>query len=343
VAALSAVGAACAVVDEDDVVVWASPGATAWGMVRAGRLADPALRRAAAEARAGAEAVEAEWLPKEARQRNLPVLLVIRAAPLVPGQTVVMAEDRSAARRIDDVRRDFVANVSHELKTPVAALTLLAEAVEDASDEPEAVRRFAARMGREVSRLSALVIELIDLSRLQGDAPLSHATVVPVDDLVSEALDAVRTRAGAQLIDLRATGEPGLSVFGDRDQLVMAVRNLLDNAINYSPERTRVVVAASLVGDMVEISVSDQGIGIPERDRQRIFERFYRVDPARSRATGGTGLGLSIVKHVCENHGGEVTVWSAEGAGSTFTLRLPAQVAQGPGVDAAEPAERGSR
>ena len=208
----------------------------------------------------------------------------------------------------------------------MAALSLLAESVLAAADDPVAIERFAGRMQLEAARLSTLVVELIDLSRVQGDAPLSHAEVIPVEDVVRDATDRTRLSATAADIALVTSVQPGMRVYGDREQLVSALKNLVDNALAYSPARTRVAVAARMAVDRVEISVTDQGIGIPERDLGRIFERFYRVDPARSRATGGTGLGLSIVKHVCANHGGEVDVWSVEGAGSTFTLRLPAQM-----------------
>jgi two-component system sensor histidine kinase SenX3 len=250
--------------------------------------------------------------------------MAIRVVPLTPELVLVLAEDRSEVARVVDVRRDFVANVSHELKTPVGALSLLAEAVEGASDDPEAVLRFAARMQHEAARLASMVNELIELSRLQGDDPLADAAPVLVDDVIADGADFVRTAAAAKNIDLRVTGDHGLVVHGVRKQLTTALRNLLDNAVNYSAERTRVVVSVHAGGDMVEISVADQGIGISDVDQHRIFERFYRVDPARSRETGGTGLGLSIVRHVCINHGGDVAVWSVEGSGSTFTLRLPA-------------------
>ncbi|NUR59680.1 MAG: GHKL domain-containing protein, partial [Catenulispora sp.] len=218
----------------------------------------------------------------------------------------------------------FVANVSHELKTPVGALSLLAEAVQSASDDPEAVRRFAARMQQESHRLTSLIQDLIDLSRVQIDAPLAAtAEQVHVAEVVADALDRSSAAAAARRIDLIADAEEDAVVRGDRTQLAAALGNLVENAVNYSPEETRVAVTVKRAGDRVEIAVTDQGIGIPERDLERIFERFYRVDPARSRATGGTGLGLSIVKHIAATHGGEVTVWSSEGNGSTFTLRLP--------------------
>jgi two-component system sensor histidine kinase SenX3 len=236
---------------------------------------------------------------------------------------LVLAEDLSEAQRVDAVRRDFVANVSHELKTPIGALSLLAEAVLSSADEPEAVRHFAGRMEAEAGRLSDLVGDLIDLSRLQGTDPLKDAAPVEVDDVVDEATDAVRQLASNSQIDVVVGGTQGLTVLGMESQLVTALRNLLTNAINYSPRGTSVAVATRLTDGVVEISVTDQGMGIPESELHRVFERFYRVDQARSRVTGGTGLGLSIVKHVAENHGGEVGVWSILGEGSTFTLRLP--------------------
>jgi two-component system sensor histidine kinase SenX3 len=236
----------------------------------------------------------------------------------------VLAEDQTESRRVEEVRRDFVANTSHELKTPVGALALLAETVEDAADDPEAVRRFAGRMRHEAARLTNLVQDLITLSRIQAAEPVPDPTPVNLDAVVAEALDRCRMKASARGIELAASGPHGAYVLGDEDLLITALRNLLDNAVAYSPERTRVVVTTRVPGDdAVEISVADQGIGIPAMDLERIFERFYRVDPARSRATGGTGLGLAIVKHVTAAHGGTVLVWSKEGAGSTFTLRLP--------------------
>jgi two-component system sensor histidine kinase SenX3 len=249
----------------------------------------------------------------------------VRVAPLSPTAALVLVEDLSEAHRVDAVRRDFVANVSHELKTPVGALSLLAEAVQAASDDPEAVQRFAARMQVESQRLTNLVNDLVDLSRLQARDAVKDGDVVEIDHVVAEAVDTTKLLAGAREIEV-VVGQPiGARVVGDEGQLVMALRNLLTNAIVYSPARTRVAVAARCAGDAVEITVTDQGIGIPEAEQSRIFERFYRVDPARSRVTGGTGLGLAIVKHVCVNHGGECTVWSVEGEGSTFTLRLPLQ------------------
>jgi two-component system, OmpR family, sensor histidine kinase SenX3 len=325
-AVLSALRSGSVVVDAGEAVVWASPTAFGWGLVRDGRLTDEEVVHAVRAVRREGDVRTLDLEPRRRRRGGPRMLMTVRVATLTSDLVVVLAEDRSEAARVDDVRRDFVANVSHELKTPVGALSLLAEAVEGASEDPEAVLRFAGRMQHEAARLSSMVNELIELSRLQNDDARTHSTDVSIDDVIADGCDFVRTAVAAKQIDLRATGEHGLVVFGVREQLVTALRNLLDNAVSYSPERTRVVVAAHSVDDRIEISVADQGIGISEADQARVFERFYRVDPARSRATGGTGLGLSIVKHVCVNHGGDVVVWSAEGSGSTFTLRLPASL-----------------
>ena len=256
-------------------------------------------------------------------------------APVGDGTVAVLLEDVTEARRVEAVRKDFVANVSHELKTPVGAMSLLAEAMLDASDDPAAVRRFAGRAQREAGRLARLVQELIDLSRLQGADPLPEGTLVSVDQVVAEAVDRTRTAAAARGITVVRGGDRGRQVNGSESQLVTAVGNLLDNAVAYSPDRTRVAVAVRTRDSAIEISVTDQGIGIAEKDLERVFERFYRADPARSRATGGTGLGLAIVKHVATNHGGEVSVWSVEGSGSTFTVRLPSATPIPSGGDAA--------
>jgi two-component system sensor histidine kinase SenX3 len=239
------------------------------------------------------------------------------------GMVLVLIADESEARRIDAVRRDFVANVSHELKTPIGALGLLSEAILGAKDEPQEVIRFATRMQNEAKRLADLVQEIIDLSRLQSSDPLQKAFAVEVSDVVREAVDQAQFSSEQRGILLEIGEIENATVTGDREQLITAVHNLIENAVNYSPEHTKVSIVTKHNGNLVEISVTDQGIGIAESDLNRIFERFYRVDPARSRLTGGTGLGLSIVKHVALNHGGDVKVWSKVGVGSTFTLQLP--------------------
>ncbi|MYT32722.1 MULTISPECIES: ATP-binding protein [unclassified Streptomyces] len=325
---LSVLRSSAVVLDEADTVVKASSAAYALGLVRGGRLAVEPMLQMARDTRRDGEIRQVELdLPRRGTGRGDALAVSARVAPLGSRLVLLLVEDLTEARRIEAVRRDFVANVSHELKTPVGALSLLSEAVMDASDDPEAVTRFAGRMQNEATRLTNLVQELIDLSRVQNDDPLEDSESVPVDELVAEAVDRCRQQAGTKQITIAAGGTGDLTVWGNRGQLAAALGNLVENAVNYSPARTRVGIAGRRVpapgGDLVEIAVTDQGIGISEKDRDRIFERFYRVDPARSRATGGTGLGLAIVKHVAASHGGEVTVWSAEGQGSTFTLRLP--------------------
>ncbi|MEV0689604.1 ATP-binding protein [Streptomyces sp. NPDC050388] len=350
---LSVLRSSAVVLDEADGVVKASSAAYALGLVRGGKLAvEPMLQMARATRRDGEiRQVELD-LPRRGTGRGEALAVSARVAPLGSRLVLLLVEDLTEARRIEAVRRDFVANVSHELKTPVGALSLLSEAVMDASDDPEAVERFAGRMQGEATRLTNLVQELIDLSRVQNDDPLEDAEPVTVYELVAEAVDRCRHAAGTKQITMASNvwapgglegteGSEGLAqeggehqpsaadlrVWGNRGQLAAALGNLVENAVNYSPARTRVGIAARRVaqpgGDLIEIAVTDQGIGISDKEKERVFERFYRVDPARSRATGGTGLGLAIVKHVAASHGGEVTVWSAEGQGSTFTLRLP--------------------
>jgi two-component system sensor histidine kinase SenX3 len=239
------------------------------------------------------------------------------------GMVLVLISDQSEARRIDAVRRDFVANVSHELKTPIGALGLLSEAILGAKDQPDAVVKFASRMQIEAKRLTDLVQEIIDLSRLQSSDPLQKAFALEASDVVREAVAQAALSAESRNISVEIGEIEDATMIGDRDQLIMAVLNLVENAINYSPENTKVSVVVKVKDELLEISVTDQGIGIAEGELARVFERFYRVDPARSRMTGGTGLGLSIVKHVALNHGGDIKVWSKEGVGSTFTLQLP--------------------
>jgi two-component system sensor histidine kinase SenX3 len=312
-------------VDGEDRVLRASSAARAFGLVSGDRLVVDELLAIARLVRRDGEIRELELQAGSSRNRRDGRWFAVRVAPLGShGLVLVLAEDLTELRRVEAIRRDFVANVSHELKTPVGALSLLAETVEEAADDPDAVRRFAGRMQLESIRLTNLVHDLITLAWVQNDEPLPQLRQVSLDEITVEAVDRCRLKASARNIDLAIGGQDGLMVRGDGELLVTALRNLVDNAVAYSPEDTRVVIAMRQTDDEeVEISVTDQGIGIPEADLERIFERFYRVDAARSRQTGGTGLGLAIVKHVTTKHGGEVTVWSKEGSGSTFTIRLP--------------------
>jgi two-component system sensor histidine kinase SenX3 len=326
---LSVLSSSSVVLDSDDRVLRTSPAALEFGLVKGDKLVVGELLALARQVRRDGEIREGEIEISTSSFNGRTTSFAVRVAPLGPnvgggGLVLLLAEDQTESRRVEEVRRDFVANTSHELKTPVGALALLAETVEDAADDPQAVRRFAGRMRQEAARLTNLVQDMITLSRIQAAEPVPDPAPVGVDAVVAEALDRCRMKAAAGGIELAANGTHGITVQGDEDLLVTALRNLLENAVAYSPERTRVVVSTRLAGrDAAEISVTDQGIGIPEQDLERIFERFYRVDPARSRATGGTGLGLAIVKHVMAAHGGKVIVWSEEGAGSTFMLRLP--------------------
>ena len=307
-----------------ELVVRASDASSTLGMVRDGKLVSDEILNIVRACRRSQIAQEATIeLPRGPIGEGTHNLLV-RVAPVGnQGLIAVLIFDDSEFRRLDAVRRDFVANISHELKTPIGALSILSEAVLEASDDPVAITRFASRMQTEAKRLSDLVQEIINLSRIQDEDPLKNAVSFLLSDLVLQAIDESRLTAESREIKIEFIRNNEVTVLGDESQLEMAISNLIENAINYSPDKTTVVVSLNKVDGLAELKVKDQGIGISEENRERIFERFYRVDPARSRATGGTGLGLSIVKHIITNHGGDITVWSEQGEGSTFTMRLP--------------------
>ena len=322
-AVLAVLRSSAVVVADDDSVVKASPAAYAYGIVSGKELTHPELRHLTRVVRRDGVIRESELELARGPLGRARLVVHARVAPLGAHHLLVLVDDRTEARRVEETRRDFVANVSHELKTPVGGLSLLAEAVLGASDDPEAVRRFATRMQVEANRLTSLVQEIVDLSRLQLADTMHPPRVVGVDAVVHDAVDRCRLVASAKDIDIAVQTDPEARVYGDGDLLMTAVRNLVDNAVAYSPTGSRIAITVGRHHGLVEIAVTDQGVGIPEDEQVRIFERFYRVDPARSRSTGGTGLGLAIVKHVCANHGGEVTVWSLPGQGATFTMRLP--------------------
>ncbi len=315
------------VVDVAEEVLVGNRAARELGLVNDGVLAAlPQLRQLVRDTRVHARPYDEELASPLVRPGKPPAVYRARLAPMADGTVAVLLEDVTDARRLEDVRRDFVANVSHELKTPTAALGLLSEALAEAADDPVAVRSFASRTQREASRLGHLVQDLVALSRLEGAEAQPERELVRLDRAMAEAVDRVRTSAQVRHIDVVRSGDHGIHVWGTESQLTTALGNLLENAVNYSPDKARVIIGARLVGENVEVNVVDEGIGIASRELDRVFERFYRSDPARSRATGGTGLGLAIVKHVANNHGGSVSVRSTEGFGSTFTLRLPAAV-----------------
>jgi len=318
---LSVLSSSAVLIDTSDVVVKASAPAYALGIVRDDALVPAELMDLVRQVRRDGQVREADLALQPDRGSTLHVRA--RVAPLSSRLVLVLAEDRTKVARVEAIRRDFVANVSHELKTPIGALNLLAEAVGEAKDDPEAVVRFSQRMHTESERLTRLVQQIIDLSRLQNDVFSDEATTIKIDELVAEACEHSATDAEAKDIDVAVDVEPDLLVHGDRAQLHAAVSNLVENAVTYSPQGSKVAVTAELRGRDVRLTVSDNGIGIPAAELDRIFERFYRVDPARARATGGTGLGLSIVKHVAASNGGSVEVWSEPDLGSSFTLVLP--------------------
>ena len=309
-----------AVLDSAGDLVLSNPRAGELGLVREGAV-DERAATIAADVVAGGYPELVDLSPVAPRGRT-PWAVLGEARPLGDGYTVIDVTDASESVRLEKTRRDFVANVSHELQTPVGALTLLSEAALNAVDDREEVARFCQQMHHETTRLGTLVSELLELSRLTGAERLPELHTVGADEVIAEAVSRQTQAADAAGITLVTHGAAGLSLWGDRPLLVTALANLIDNAISYSPENSRVDISRHRNGGTLEISVADSGIGIPPKHQGRVFERFYRVDKARSRQTGGTGLGLAIVKHVAANHGGEVTVESDPGAGSRFTLHL---------------------
>ncbi|MEY8566238.1 ATP-binding protein [Corynebacterium sp.] len=236
---------------------------------------------------------------------------------------VVYAADNSESLRMEAARRDFVANVSHELKTPVGAISLLVETMLEAREDPDTVEYFGSKLHAETRRMSTMISELIGLSKLQGAEPLPDARPVSVDRVIDKAVERSRVAAEVENIELVTDAPGGAWLTGDEELLVTAVTNLIANAINYSPDDTPVSISRAVRGQSVVIRVTDRGIGIAPEDQKRVFERFFRADKARSRATGGTGLGLAVVKHTVINHGGNVSLWSQPGTGSTFSLEFP--------------------
>lgn len=310
-----------------DEVMHSNPQARSLGLARGTRISPDALLEMVRGVRHRGQPLVTTYLLR--REPGTPSTeLAIRITAMDGGIVLLIADDRSALVRTEEIKRDFVANVSHELNTPVGALRVLAEAVDRDADEPEAVKRFAGEMITESERLSQLVQQIIALSRVQSTDPMLHPEVVEVDDVVRAAAESCAELAHSRSVNLTTSGTPGLQVLGDLEQLTGAVVNLILNAINYSDTGARVAVttrSVSEAGDeFVEIAVADNGIGIRSDELERIFERFYRVDYERSRAHGGSGLGLSLVKHIMGAHGGTVNVWSKVGQGSTFTLQLPA-------------------
>ena len=320
--ALEVIGATGVVLDADNRVLRASKSAVALGIVDERDIVYQPILDLVKEARVeGLPAAREFELAGKGRDAP-PVHLLVRVAPLGLRLMLVVADDRSEMYRLDAVRRDFVANISHELKTPIGAVSLLAEALQYSADDPEQVRSFAQTLEHEGHRLAEMTNDIIELTRLQSVGTIKDPDLVSIDQVIDQAIASNAVLAKKSGITVAVSASTGAYVLGDFSSLVTAVHNLVRNAITYSSGPARVGVGATVKGGIVEISVTDQGQGIATGDLERIFERFYRSDPARSRDTGGTGLGLAIVKHVVNNHQGEVRVWSQLGRGSTFTIRL---------------------
>jgi two-component system, OmpR family, sensor histidine kinase SenX3 len=318
--ALEVIGAIGIVLDAKNRVIRASRSAIDLGLVDGRDISLPPVARLVERARlANRQLVEEFEIP---RPQQTPQHIIVRVAPLGSQFLLLVADDRSDIYRIDAVRRDFIANISHELKTPIGAVSLLAEALIASAEDPVQVKKFAQSLEGEATRLAELTSDIIELSRLQSGGRVQNPVPVPIDQVVLRAIDSNRVLAESSGVDLVVNAKSGAFVGGDESSLVTAVHNLVRNAISYSKGPARVGIGVVERDGIVEVSVTDQGIGIPAQELERIFERFYRGDPARSRQTGGTGLGLSIVKHVVANHDGQVRVWSQPGRGSTFTIKL---------------------
>ena len=320
---LDALESAGVVLDHSNNVVKASPGALAFGLVYNQALVHPELTKLVDKVRRKGVPIAEELHLSRGPFGEASIYLFVRIARLGARYILLLAEDRTESYRLDEVRRDFVANISHELKTPIGAVSLLAEALTEAAKDPDQVKKFAKRLSKESERLTRITQEIIELSKLQAADALTKPDLVEIDHVVAQAIDQNHVAADSARITLVSGGDAGAQVYGDEPLLAVALHNLVANAIQYSPKGSRVGVGVTNADGIVEIAVTDQGIGIPEDEKERVFERFYRIDPARSRHTGGSGLGLSIVKHVAQNHGGDVRVWSLSGSGSTFTIRLP--------------------
>ena len=319
---LRSMDAAC-VVDVSGLVLATSQAAARFGIEVGSTLDNPELRLLVRGVRStGDTATESLRITRGGLSLD-PRLVSARASAIGSRLVLLIIRDVTEQERLDQMRRDFVANTSHELKTPVGAVSLLAEAIESAADDPAQVRAFASRISAEAGRLGQLTGRIMSLSRLQAEDGLTEVAPVSIDEVIASSIEAHVVQADSAGVELARGGDRGVWVRGDAQILIEAVGNLIANAIVYSPRGSRVGVGVKADDDVVEIAVSDQGIGIAEADRERIFERFYRADEARSRRTGGTGLGLSIVKHATQRHGGEVRLWSRPGRGSTFTIRLP--------------------
>jgi two-component system sensor histidine kinase SenX3 len=326
---LELMGSVGIVLDGSNRVVGTNSWAESFGLVARGLLVHAETVDLVKRARSGSDIESFEGVLRVGLAQEK--VSVAAKAKLVEGDYVVLVlEDRTSDIRLDKTRRDFIENISHELKTPIGAIALLSEAIQEAGDDQAAVAKFAASLNKESSRLTFLVQDIIKLSRLQSEEVLASAEIVNLNDVTAEAIDRNEQLAASRKIRLVSEQAPKLEVFGNKEMLITAVKNLVENAISYSDQGTSVGIGCGAKESIAEITVTDSGAGISPENQQRIFERFYRADPSRSRDTGGTGLGLSIVKHVAKIHRGEIKLFSQVGVGSTFTLRIPLATAADP-------------
>lgn len=321
--ALPGLGHAAFIVDAADRFLQFNDQAKQLGLVPNGRVTNKKIRSLGLKARA-------EKPGSKPKTRQIPwqhgkdeFEIQVQALHLGRGQVLFVVEDMTAAIKLDQTRRDFVANISHELKTPIGSISLLVEAIQAAVDDPVQLKKFLNSLGNEAERLALLVQDIIQLSKVQSREQLADVKEVNLSVVIAEALDQTSTIAKRAGVETKVSGKSNVVIPGNSEMLTALFKNLLENAINYSKENSKVVLKWKAKDHQVVVSVSDNGIGISSEDQSRIFERFYRVDPSRSRSTGGTGLGLSISKHIVSQHGGEISVKSKLGKGSTFTVTLP--------------------
>jgi two-component system sensor histidine kinase SenX3 len=319
---IDVVASAGVVLDQSNLVFRASPGASQLGLIANGKLVHSVLKDLVDDARSKSQPIEIDAEIETGLNRDQ-TWIHAKAVQFGDRYVMLLVDDLTEAKKLEDTRRDFVANVSHELKTPIGAISLLAEAITGATDDPAAITKFAESLQKESQRLANIVQELIQLSRVQGANLSDTIDLVDLSQVIADAVDRNQLLASQNNIRLASDIEVSVKLRGDYEMLVTAVRNLIENAIVYSEPGGQVGVGIKINNEVAEISVTDSGIGIPESEQERIFERFYRVDPSRSRQTGGTGLGLAIVKHAASQHRGEIKIFSKVGVGSTFTLRLP--------------------
>ena len=326
---LQLMGSVGIVVDGSNKVVGTNSWAESFGLVARGLLVHAEIIDLVKRARSGSDIQSFEGVLSVGLAKEK--VSVAAKSKLVAGDyVVVVLEDRTSDIRLDKTRRDFIENISHELKTPIGAIALLSEAIQEAGDDRVAVAKFAASLSKESSRLTFLVQDIIKLSRLQAEEVIAAAELVDLNEVVAEAIDRNEQLAANRKIRLVSEQAQRLEVFGNKEMLITAVKNLIENAITYSDPGSSVGIGCGVKQDIAEVAVTDSGSGISPENQHRIFERFYRADPSRSRDTGGTGLGLSIVKHVAKVHRGEVKLFSQVGVGSTFTLRIPLATAADP-------------